>query len=188
VDGTAGSIADLAPFAELGFDTDASVVMTARSVHEPPRPNGRATIRPLSSDEDWAQQVALAAVDEAEYSTWEFNERRTRAHRSVMDAGHGQWFGAFLDDRLVSSMGIVRAGPGLARFQDVKTHPEARGQGLAGTLVHAASRFAFEELGAQTLVMVADPDYLAIRVYRSVGFDDTETQLQATLTPPVDSA
>ena len=27
--------------------------------------------------------------------------------------------------------------------------------------------------------MVADPDYLAIRVYRSVGFADTERQLQA---------
>ena len=41
----------------------------------------------------------------------------------------------------------------------------------------------FEELGAETLVMVADPDYVAIRVYRSVGFDGTETQLQATRLP-----
>ena len=31
--------------------------------------------------------------------------------------------------------------------------------------------------------MVADPDYLAIRVYRSVGFDDTEVQLQAERKP-----
>ena len=31
--------------------------------------------------------------------------------------------------------------------------------------------------------MVADPDYLAIRVYRSVGFDDTETQLGADRPP-----
>jgi hypothetical protein len=27
--------------------------------------------------------------------------------------------------------------------------------------------------------MVADPDYLAVRVYRSVGFADSESQLQA---------
>ena len=39
-------------------------------------------------------------------------------------------------------------------------------------------RYAFDERGARTLVMVADPDYLAIRVYRSVGFDDTEVQTQ----------
>ena len=32
-------------------------------------------------------------------------------------------------------------------------------------------------LDARTLVMVADPEYLAIRVYRSVGFADTEVQI-----------
>ena len=39
-------------------------------------------------------------------------------------------------------------------------------------------------LGARTLVMVADPDYLAVRIYRSVGFVDGETQLQADRPPP----
>jgi hypothetical protein len=36
-------------------------------------------------------------------------------------------------------------------------------------------------LGAQTLVMVADPGYHAIDLYRSLGFAVTETQLQAEL-------
>jgi hypothetical protein len=31
--------------------------------------------------------------------------------------------------------------------------------------------------------MVADPDYLAIRVYRSVGFADSERQLQVERKP-----
>jgi hypothetical protein len=31
--------------------------------------------------------------------------------------------------------------------------------------------------------MVADPDYLAIRIYRSVGFLGSETQLQAARVP-----
>jgi 1-aminocyclopropane-1-carboxylate deaminase len=60
----------------------------------------------------------------------------------------------------------------------VETHPDFRGRGLAGTLVHRVSGYGFDELGARTLVMVADPDYLAIRVYRSVGFADTEVQTQ----------
>ena len=88
----------------------------------------------------------------------------------------------------MSSMGLFRASPGLCRFQDVKTHPDGRGQGLAGTLVHAIGRHGFAELGARTLVMVADPDYLAIRVYRSVGFDATETQLLAQRKPGAGSA
>jgi predicted GNAT family acetyltransferase len=80
-------------------------------------------------------------------------------------------------------MGLFRAGSGLARFQSVETRPEARGRGLAGTLVHHVSGYGFAELEARTLVMVADPAYLAIRVYRSVGFAETESQLQAERRP-----
>ena len=88
---------------------------------------------------------------------------RTAAERRLVDGGYGAWWGAFEGDRLLASMGLFTASEGLARFQNVKTHPDARGRGLAGTLVHRVSRYGFEELGARTLVMVADPDYLAIR-------------------------
>jgi predicted GNAT family acetyltransferase len=74
-------------------------------------------------------------------------------------------------------------GKGLARFQNVQTSPEDRGRGLAGTLVHHASTYGLTQGGARTLVMVADPDYLAVRIYRSVGFNDTETQLQFAVPP-----
>ncbi len=151
--------------------------MTATSVHEPPRPNREATYRPLESDADWTQQVELTMVGEEIGYDLEFSEGRTRQFRRLVDAGHGQWWGAFEDGRLLSSMGLFRASPGLARFQTVKTHPDARGRGLAGTLVHEISRFGFADLEAETLVMVADPEYLAIRVYRSVGFADSEVQV-----------
>jgi ribosomal protein S18 acetylase RimI-like enzyme len=177
IDGTNGTAADASPFADLGMDTDVSSVMTATSVHEPRRPNREATYRPLESDADWAQQVELTMAGESAGYSPEFSEGRARQHRVLCDAGHGQYWGAFEDGRLLSSMGLFRASPGLARFQTVKTHPDARGRGLAGTLVHEISRFGFADLDAETLVMVADPDYLAIRVYRSVGFDDTEVQV-----------
>jgi predicted GNAT family acetyltransferase len=103
--------------------------------------------------------------------------------RTLTQAGHGNWFGAFIDGRLLCSMGLFSTGLGSARFQSVETHPDARQQGLAGTLVHHVSRFGFDELSAQTLVMVADPDYSAIRIYRAVGFAGTQTQLQAERPP-----
>jgi ribosomal protein S18 acetylase RimI-like enzyme len=184
VDGTSGSADDLAPFAELGMSTDCSSVMTATSVHEPPRPNLAATYRPLAGDEDWAQQVELdMAGEEPGTHNIEFVTARAEAERRLVDAGYGAWWGAFEDGRLLASMGLFTASPGLARFQNVKTHPDARGRGLAGTLVHRVSRYGFDELGARTLVMVADPDYLAIRIYRSVGFVDSERQLQAERKP-----
>jgi len=80
-------------------------------------------------------------------------------------------------------MGLYSDGHGLARFQSVDTHPEARGRGLAGTLVHYVSTYGLSTLHARTLVMVADPDYHAIRIYRSVGFENTETQVAIELAP-----
>ena len=177
IDGTDGTAADGAPLVALGMETEVSSVMTATSVHEPSRPNREATYRPLESDADWEQQVELTMAGESVGYDREFSEGRARAHRGLAEAGHGQYWGAFEDGRLLSSMGLFRASPGLARFQTVKTHPDARGKGLAGTLVHEISRFGFTDLGAETLVMVADPEYLAIRVYRGVGFADTEVQI-----------
>ncbi len=184
VDGHDGDRDDLAPFAKLGLDLDVSTVMTATAVHEPPRPDTAATYRCLDSEDDWAQQIELdlAGEDPGTHSL-EFVTARARAGRRLTDAGYGAWWGAFEDGRLLASMGLFTASPGLARFQNVKTHPEARGRGLAGTLVHRVSRYGFDDLGTDTLVMVADPDYLAIRIYRSVGFADTERQLQAERKP-----
>jgi ribosomal protein S18 acetylase RimI-like enzyme len=186
-DGGSGRIEDLAAFTERGLQCDASTVMSASAVHEPPRPNRDATYRQLTSDDDWAQSVELnlAANDEREEETHrEFVTLKTATNRALTDAGHGGWFGAFVDGALVSQMGLFAASPGLARFQSVETHPDARGGGLAGTLVHHVSQYGLGELGATTLVMVADPDYSAIRLYRSVGFTDGESQLQAER-PPV---
>ena len=183
---TQGSVDDLSGFAAQGFGVDASTVMTASSVHLPARPNAEATCRALQSDNDWLQSVELRiACDDFDQSVShrEFVTRRASSNRALVAAGHGQWFGAFLGDTLAAQMGLVIAAPGLARFQSVETHPEHRGRGLAGTLAHHVSGYGFSELEAKTLVMVADPDYLAIRIYRAIGFTDSEVQLQAEQAP-----
>jgi ribosomal protein S18 acetylase RimI-like enzyme len=183
VDRPDGSTADLAPFEAIGLGTDGGVLMTASAVHPPARPNTEAVLRPLAGDDDWEQQVRLSMAGEDFGHDLAFCTARARGDRRLVDAGRGRWYGAFLGDRLVSSMGLFQASEGVARFQNVKTHPDARGQGIAGTLVHEVARYGLDELGAHTLVMVADPSYLAIRIYRSVGFADTETQLEAERKP-----
>jgi hypothetical protein len=39
-------------------------------------------------------------------------------------------------------------------------------------------------MAVRTLVIVADPDEPAIRIYRSVGFRDAELQVQLQRNPP----
>ncbi|WP_370247554.1 GNAT family N-acetyltransferase [Nocardioides sp.] len=191
IDGRALDVDALAPLVAAGPRVESSAVMTATSVRLPARPNITAQYRTLATDDDWAQRVEMSvAVDAAEaggdpgYRA--FAEARAEADRAVCEAGHGAWWGAFEGDRLVASMGLLDAGGGLARFQTVETHPDHRGRGLAGTLLHRVATYgldATDGLGAHTLVIVADPDYHALRIYESVGLAVTETQIQLEQRP-----
>jgi ribosomal protein S18 acetylase RimI-like enzyme len=189
VDGVAPPAEELA---EHGLRVTRDTVMKARAVHPPAHPNRAATYRTFASDDDWAQQVELDLLnwpDEHDAPAHRaFVETRFADYRRIAESGAGDWYGAFVDGRLRSSLGLFTDGSGVARFQNVGTFPDARGQGLAGTLVEHVSRRAFDELGVETLVMVADPEYVAIRIYRALGFDGEETQLALERRPPGSSA
>jgi ribosomal protein S18 acetylase RimI-like enzyme len=186
IDSPDGRAEDLERFADAGFDTDLAVALTATILTRPARPNHTVEVRTLRTDDDWSQRVALdlACHDGGAGGFEQFTRLKARSERGLTETAEGAWYGAFDAGRLVASMGIVRAGERTARFQEVQTHPEARGRGVAGTLVHAAGSDAFQRLGATTLVTVADPGYHAIRIYRSVGFVDAEVQLTAELSGP----
>jgi ribosomal protein S18 acetylase RimI-like enzyme len=184
-----GHVSDLDWFAQSGFQVEASTVMTASEIHPPARTNRDAEYRRIRSNADWAQSVELQVrchhdpSDPAQIPAFVTAQARTNRH--ITEAGHGGWFGAFVDDRLVAQMGLLAAGPGLARFQMVETDPQQRRRGLGRSLLHHVSSYGFTELGARTLVMVADPDYFAIDLYRSAGFSPSETQLQVERATPL---
>ncbi len=179
IDVTEVSAVDTGELAGAGLRLERSAVLTAQDLHPPPHPNHEATIRPLAGDDDWAQAARLRAVlSEGEPGAEPaFLQARIAAERGLTEAGFGSWFGAFLTGTLVAQLGLITDGSGIARYQNVETHPGARRQGLAGTLVWHAGQHGLDELGAGTLVMLADPHDTAIRVYRSVGFTDAETQV-----------
>jgi ribosomal protein S18 acetylase RimI-like enzyme len=181
-DGGAGGGIAGEDLAALGFTAQRSVVLTASALRPPPHPNGEVTCRPLSGDDDWEQAVwlrELALIDEDGVGNDpEFVRSRVLAARALTEAGLGTWYGAFIGDDLFAQMGIVAdEATGLARYQSVETHPGARGQGLAGTLTWHAGTETLAAGEARTLVIVAAPDDVAIRVYRSVGFTDAEFQI-----------
>jgi ribosomal protein S18 acetylase RimI-like enzyme len=186
VDGTQDSAEVPASFLAAGLKPERDTVLTATSVREPPRPNHAAQYRRLDGDDDWrqAEQLRAACSDISESAGGrEFDAARVRATRELTEAGHGACFGAFRDGWLAAQLGVFSDGSGAVRYQNVETHPQARGQGLAGTLVFQAGRYALAELAAERLVIVADPGYHAIRIYRSTGFADAETQLQLQREP-----
>jgi GNAT superfamily N-acetyltransferase len=106
---------------------------------ERPLPSGY-TLRPLESDADFAKLLELTyQVDQLErhpdydaYLNWYFGGCRVRIRQ-----GQGRWWGAWLDDRLLSAGGLFWADHE-ARFQTIETRPGHRKQGLASAIIAAA--------------------------------------------------
>jgi ribosomal protein S18 acetylase RimI-like enzyme len=73
---------------------------------------------------------------------------------------------------------LVTDGRGLGRYQSVETHPDYRRRGLSAGVLHLAAEVGRTELGVERLVIVADPSYVAIDLYRALGFLDAERQVQ----------
>jgi len=177
VDSTDGILGDT--LSGLGLTAEVNSVLTAHHLR-PPSPG--PTVRPLSSDDDWSQAVELRLACYYEAPTpdqRQFTELQVLEARRLCEAGHGTWYGAFIEGRMRSGAGLFREGD-LARFQSVETHPDFRRQGLASAVLGHAAR---QEPGAPTLVIVADPDDQAIRLYRALGFVEAEHQVQLYRAP-----
>ncbi len=187
IDVTSAAAAGLDDFAAAGLDVHHDTVLTAGALREPPHPNHAAVLRELDGDDDWRQSAQLRAICDAEEGGYPpvpaFIAARDAARRALAGTGHGAWFGAFLDGQLASQLGVFSDRRGVARYQEVATHPDARRQGLAATLLCHAAHYATGHLAATTLVIVADPAEPAIGLYRGVGFADQETQVSVSRAP-----
>jgi ribosomal protein S18 acetylase RimI-like enzyme len=113
---------------------------------------------------------------------------RTMQHAAAMHAqGQAHWFGVFAGDALVADCGLVYDAS-LGRFQHVHTLPPWRRRGLCGALVQHVCRYAFDRLAQPKLVMCADPDDIAIGIYRAQGFAPVGEHALLQRRPPQDRA
>ncbi len=170
--------ADPQELTTAGLSLTQSAVLTAIEVHAPARPSVQAIYRRLSGDDDWQQATGLrtAIYEDGTGTGSAFLRGRITTQRAMTEAGHGSWFGAFIHGTLVAQLGIITSGTGPARYQDVETHSAARRQGLASTLLWHAAQHASPADRRRTMVILADPDDAAIRLYRSAGFTAAQTQ------------
>ncbi len=168
---------DLQEFLDANFELDAAAVLTSTKLNPPANVNEHIQVRRIFSDKDWASviQLQLLCADPKfvndDYET--FKRRQMASYREMSEAGMGSWFGAYIDGKLVGDLGIFYEG-NLGRYQSVGTHPDYRRQGICGTLVYQTGLLAFRDFGVDHLVMEADLDYHAARIYESVGFKRKE--------------
>jgi ribosomal protein S18 acetylase RimI-like enzyme len=168
---------EIQEFLDAGFEFDSATVLATSELSHPPHFNQKIEIRKIIADHDWAEVVKLQTLCadpkylNSYYET--FKKTQMDSYRKMSTSGLGHWYGAFLENNLVGNLGIFHDGK-IARYQSVGTHPDFRGQGICGTLVHAAGMIAMNEYDVRQLVMEADVNYHAARIYESVGFKRCE--------------
>jgi len=155
-----------------GFTVDVHQVMIADDLIAPAT---SLPIRALTPDEVAATHVLAFAMAEHHHDDYRtFLRRRATWHAQLVARGDARFWGAFDGDACIASVGLVELGD-LARFQDVRTAPVYRRRGIAGALLAAAA----QGTRASRLVIVAQPDSAAARLYERVGFRDVERTASA---------
>ena len=183
LDGALGSARD--EFLTRGYELEEVVGLVADpgSLVMHPRANREVAIRALDPQpgadrELWDQaielQVASRDQDLEPQVYREFLGRRLEDLRVIFRAGRGAWYVAIYPghDEVVAACGVVVTGE-RGRFQAVDTAATHRRKGISSRLVvEAAGRAA--EHGAKRFVIAAEPDYHALGLYESLGFQRVE--------------
>ena len=177
------------PFLQSGFRLDHGIVMQSTDLPTLMQPPAQVNVRALTSETDWTKALDNQVIcrEEAfeERAYREFQRRQMDRYREMVASGLGDWYGAFIEGRLVADLGIFHDG-GLGRFQSVETHPGFRRRGIASTLIAEASRLAKTQYDIDTLVIVADEGSGAARLYESLGFQPVEVQVGLELRSKID--
>jgi ribosomal protein S18 acetylase RimI-like enzyme len=179
-DSSEGDEGEIAPFLVDGFKLEKSLVMRAQNIYAPIKIFNELIVRPIESDLEWdmviENQVLSRADTFLERPFRQFTIRKISSYRAMIERNKGQWFGAFIDGRLVGDLGIFVEN-GLGRLQVVGTNPDYRRQGVCSTLVYKSCLYAIEKMAVTEFIIVADPEYFAFKIYESIGFIESEMQI-----------
>ena len=178
-DGITGDVGAKSELEAAGFVLDTSVVMSAtRAISAP---SAMFELRPLAVREMPATaELAYAIGDRHDETMRTFLARRAAWQQTLVGAGKAMWWGAFDRDTLVASLGLVALGT-RARYQDVQTASTHRERGIASALLVAAANALLPSV--TSLVIVAERDSAAQRVYTRAGFVPFETVVAACRYP-----
>jgi ribosomal protein S18 acetylase RimI-like enzyme len=172
-----GAKGESGAFIERGYKLSESVFLQATSVSRAPRSNDDVVVRPLSGDDEWhaalANQHAALSEERDTPSFREFQTAQMRRYRAMEMAGLGRWFGAFLRNQLVADMGLF-VEDNVGRCQSVATAPAYRRRGVCAAMVNEVCSFGFRCMDARQIIMMTAVDSAAARIYRAVGFRDSE--------------
>ncbi len=169
----------LTDFRKNNFAMDEDVLLSATKINKPLHYNSDITIRILKTKDDWEMSIQNQILCN-DKSTGEsladhevFKRKQMHEYCLMCEQGLCKWYGVFIKDLMVADMGVFLVD-GVGHFQDVGTAPEFRRRGICGTAIYEISNALLDSKKINTMMMTADENYHAARIYESVGFKPSE--------------
>ncbi len=140
-------------------------------------------VRPVASEADWQAYARLREMDWQEYVEKQgrtFDEGEARALREMIGVTRAKcpplryWL-AYVNGEPCSYLCSWEGIDGVGQVEDVFTHPEFRGRGLAKAALHHAVADCRAH-GAGPVVIVADPSDTPKQIYAAMGFRPVSVQ------------
>ena len=158
-------------FVEQGYDATVYRVLVAHPDEIiPVATNPLVNVRPFTMQrdwDDWSRMQLAHTPNPTSISSQRYMAHQQRAYRSLIERGRGNWWGAFIDNEQVGSLGLFFLD-GIGRFQSVITGKQHRNRNVCKTLVTEVIRRAAGR--SDRLVMVADESSHAGAIYKAMGF------------------
>lgn len=173
---------NLTAWEEQGVTLEQLDVLSASSIPKShPLPDGYTSR--LFVERDWETLTRMeitSLLAEGGYepaATEAFVIESNASRQRLCSTGDAAWFGVYLEEELVASLGIVKCGA-TARYQSVETHEAHRRKGLASHLLGLAAYWS-QNQGCQSWVIVTEATNAAGRIYRRAGFNPDISNVNA---------
>ncbi len=164
---------NLSDFKKNNFDVQMSKILSTNTIKMPAKYNSDFQIKPFSSEDHWESYVEIHFTPSWGYGCDKqqklFLQDSAKSFKKVVDQGCAMRYGAFLNGKMIAELGVFWE-EGIARFNNVATHRKFQRMGACSTLVYEVSKKILSNKNINILVMEADEDYHAAKIYESIGF------------------
>lgn len=163
-------------FVEKGFNVFVTKILIATKVFIPKAMNREIIVKEFE-EKNWEDYIDIHYEDDWHYGNKdeqiEFLRKEADAFKKLVFSGRAKRYGAFIKDKIIADVGVFWEN-GIARFNNVSTHRDKRRIGACSTLIYIVSSELLQNKEIKTLVMEADEEYHAAKIYESIGFHPLE--------------
>lgn len=154
-----------------------TVCLTTKDVQPVKQIHPDITIRKVQTEQEWLEleqkQAERIKPEDRDPSFLSFNKQKFKDYKAIVDKDLGDWFIADLGGEWVGDLGLFHS-EGMACYQNVTTYPGFEGLGIAHALVYGSAQYAIAHYPVKELVIVAEENSRAQKIYQNLGFQVVE--------------